>query len=59
MITREKLKEIFGIPMAKARLEQCQGCIHFIRQTSKCDICECYMPIKVLIPLTSCPDNKW
>jgi rRNA maturation endonuclease Nob1 len=59
MISRKQLEYILSIGYAKDRLAQCQNCAKFNPDTSFCNVCGCYMPAKVLIPIVSCPDNYW
>ena len=43
------------------RLETCRTCIHYIKQTRRCGLCQCYMPIKAKMKTTVCPDKppRW
>ena len=59
MIGRRQLEHILNIGYAKNRLEQCKNCPKFDSIASECQMCGCYMPAKVLIPIGTCPDKKW
>lgn len=41
----------------KRRFDICATCPH--RMNSKCSLCGCYLPAKVLSPDSYCPDNRW
>lgn len=41
------------------RYKECQKCESFVEDKNTCGECGCYLPPKVLIPITSCPLNKW
>jgi hypothetical protein len=43
---------------AKIRLEVCRTCEKLIND-SRCSHCGCFMKVKVLVPLATCPENKW
>lgn len=46
---------------AVRKLKICIQCKHFNKTTKQCALCSCFMPLKVMIPTMSCPDNppKW
>lgn len=41
------------------KLKICEACEKYKREEKLCSVCGCYMPIKTVIPLTSCPEGKW
>lgn len=43
----------------KQRLEICNSCDFFNKQTSECSRCGCIMSIKTNLPEASCPIGKW
>ena len=47
------------IQFIKDRFDICDSCEKFNRSTYTCKECGCFMPVKITIPLTSCPLGKW
>ena len=45
--------------VAKERLKICKKCPNFNKVTKQCGICHCIMPLKVKLPLATCPIEKW
>lgn len=45
--------------VAEKRLEICRGCPHFIKATTQCKECGCFMTAKTKLPNASCPIGKW
>ena len=43
----------------RERLQHCNGCEHFNRETKKCEKCACFMPAKVHMAVVKCPAGKW
>ena len=41
------------------RFSICQGCDHFIKATSQCKKCGCFMKVKTRISTARCPVGKW
>jgi hypothetical protein len=41
------------------RLDICRACEHFVKLTSQCTQCGCFMPLKAKLPHATCPVNKW
>lgn len=41
------------------RYEICRTCPQFDTFWKTCNLCKCFMPIKVLIPSAKCPDGQW
>lgn len=39
------------------RKEICKNCSNLIDK--RCELCGCYMPLKVINPFSKCPINKW
>lgn len=48
-----------GEEVAKERLAMCTACEHFIRLTTQCKECGCFMSAKTKLPNASCPVGKW
>lgn len=44
---------------AQQRLSICNGCEFFVKDTSRCSKCGCYMAYKTYLKAASCPENKW
>jgi len=44
---------------AKIRYSSCKNCSHFNQTLKLCDVCRCFMPIKVQFKSFNCPKNKW
>lgn len=44
---------------AAERLEICRNCDRFISDSQKCDICQCFMPLKTAAANMECPIGKW
>ena len=47
--------------IVQARLAECHACEHFIKATSQCKKCGCFMKIKTKIATAKCPLDppKW
>jgi Family of unknown function (DUF6171) len=45
-------------PRSQARLATCMSCEE-LNSAQFCKQCNCFMPLKVLIPKVNCPLNKW
>lgn len=43
----------------QARLDICYGCDKFVKETSRCSACGCYLNTKTEWKTSSCPLNKW
>ena len=41
------------------RLKICRDCENFIKVTSTCKLCGCFMLLKTKFPNSTCPINKW
>jgi hypothetical protein len=53
------IMDMLDKPEAVIRLNQCVRCNQFDKETFKCNQCGCFLKAKILIPITSCPQNKW
>ena len=45
--------------IAQHRYDICKSCEHFNIETKNCDLCGCFMKVKVKIHEAFCPLNKW
>lgn len=43
----------------EARLAECNDCEHFIKATSQCKKCGCFMKVKTRLATARCPIGKW
>ena len=41
------------------RMEICEGCDHYMKDSGQCDICLCYMKLKCAMSNMECPIGKW
>lgn len=41
------------------RLTICNSCEHYIKKTTKCEKCGCFMEYKTLFLNSECPIGKW
>jgi hypothetical protein len=37
----------------------CQQCEHFVHAVKFCNVCKCFMPVKVKLEAVRCPVGKW
>ena len=44
---------------AERRYEVCKECPKFVKLSTQCKICLCFMPIKTKLNMTECPMGKW
>ena len=51
--------KFLNIANAKSRYDICKSCNNFLNLTKQCSVCKCFMSIKVMLPGSSCPINKW
>lgn len=51
----------FFVPKEKAqqRYDHCKKCEHFVKKTTTCLKCWCFMKIKVTLENAECPIGKW
>lgn len=62
---RDTAKRLFDNPklaprsVAADRMETCKACDHYKNDTTQCDICLCFMPIKTSFSNVECPLDKW
>jgi len=45
--------------LAVERLKVCKECPHVTRLFTQCDLCGCFLELKVKILSARCPINKW
>jgi hypothetical protein len=41
------------------RLSTCKNCEEFVKITSQCKLCGCFLPAKTKLKNSSCPIKKW
>jgi len=41
------------------RMSICSTCPNFIKESSRCKICGCFMAKKAILEKSKCPINKW
>lgn len=41
------------------RINLCHECEYFIKASSQCKNCGCFMPMKTWLKSAKCPVNKW
>lgn len=51
--------EEVDIPTRKTRYSICQSCEKLDKRWAKCQICNCWMPVKARLPGMKCPIGKW
>ncbi|MGA1697552.1 MAG: DUF6171 family protein [Ilumatobacteraceae bacterium] len=44
--------------LRKQRMQICRECDK-LNGLEQCAVCNCYMPIKTMLPHASCPEGKW
>ena len=44
---------------AEARMKICASCEEYIKEENRCNLCGCYMRVKVVVATESCPIKKW
>ena len=44
--------------VAAERLTVCEGCDRYTKKKT-CEICQCYLPLKVTMANMKCPIDKW
>ena len=59
MTLLDQLTDYLNYPKSLERLGICSQCDQLDKQSLKCKQCGCLMKVKTLIPLASCPLNKW
>jgi hypothetical protein len=45
--------------ISKSRLDICNSCKEFIKSTTQCKKCGCFMKVKTRLSHSKCPLNKW
>lgn len=55
------VKRNLNVPkeVASARLEICKNCDQYRQTTRTCKACNCFLPGKVNINMSTCPKDKW
>ena len=43
----------------RERYNICKSCDQFINLTKQCKECFCFMPMKTMFKIATCPLNKW
>ena len=56
-----ELKTIFTHrkDVSEKRLRICEECEHFVKKTTRCEQCGCFMFAKTLLMKAECPIGKW
>ena len=44
---------------SKRRLDVCKECPKYIKLSTQCKICLCFMPLKTKLNMSECPMGKW
>lgn len=44
---------------AEDRLNICNSCENYNKDTKRCKVCGCFMEVKVYLPEVTCPVKKW
>jgi len=44
---------------AEKRLDICNQCPHLEKKMGRCDICGCFVSLKVKLDFETCPAGKW
>lgn len=54
-------KNLRAVPEStfEERMDICRSCEHFIKLTSQCKRCGCFMNVKTKLTNASCPEGKW
>lgn len=55
----KKIKTFIFYKVPEERFNICNSCKEFNSSSKSCEICNCYLPIKVTIKIASCPLKKW
>ena len=57
----ERIKNILihDSSIVEKRLAECLTCEHYIKATSQCKKCGCFMELKSRLATASCPVGKW
>ena len=45
--------------LAEERIKVCEECTHFKKLLRQCDLCGCFLDLKVKILNAQCPAQKW
>jgi hypothetical protein len=60
-IIKDKLNGALEVAtgLRNTRYSICQGCEKLDKRWHKCQICNCWMPVKARLPNAKCPLEKW
>ena len=45
--------------LAAKRIAICETCVHYRKQSSRCNVCGCYMNFKARMDSAECPIGLW
>jgi hypothetical protein len=48
-----------GIELKNKRITICKGCSWFIKDSSRCASCGCFVPLKAYLKEEACPIGRW
>lgn len=48
-----------SLETAKLRYQNCKECENFQPLIKTCGLCNCFMPGKVILGMSTCPADKW
>ena len=54
-----RIKNFILSPLYKKRFSICESCENMNKVNLCCNICHCYLPIKVKLTFSKCPIKKW
>jgi hypothetical protein len=54
-----ELPKISSTEIAAERLKLCEGCEHMAKLSRQCNLCGCFLDLKVKLLEASCPIDKW
>jgi hypothetical protein len=58
-LLRGELPPLAEGELANERIKMCQPCAHYKKLAHQCDMCGCFLDLKVKLLEASCPLNKW
>tara|TARA_R100001198_G_C5132293_1_gene149990 strand:- start:65 stop:343 length:279 start_codon:yes stop_codon:yes gene_type:complete len=53
------MKRFVPEKIKQERMEICQGCEHWSKESNRCRECGCQMRVKTSLTSSKCPLNKW
>jgi hypothetical protein len=57
---QEGISEFFSNEeISEERFTTCKDCYYYMKKTLQCGQCKCFMPIKILLKNSTCPDDRW